>query len=472
MPIADDKEGTSISEGIKGANSDRDIWVQSPIEERHIDFLLEEEFASNRDFLDFFVAAATASCVGKEDRRIPSPREEAHCRAVRSVTTTAGESDVLVVYQSADEPSLRVAVLIEDKISATFQNEQAARYVERGRAGVGTIWDVFWTCLVAPQKYASGLAGFDARVSLESVHAFFHKVGGPRSSFKAGVIERALNDARTVGVRKVDLVMTRFRAFYAERAERRFAGSGLHWEPARDAWWSDYWFWFRGGPLPQSTVLVHKATAGTVQLSFRNTNAQDLAEALGRAAEQSGITVVQTGKSAALQIDVQPICNFNDVGDETASKCEGAYFAVEKLLHLWEEKRQLLSPQKETIHIAKVDQHSREMLCLQAIFEGLVRGRALEYGVPPVDLIPSLIELAQSSDKSRYFTVPGMTGGFQVAVVVNAEKPVIVLAESGSRIHNGWLRHKLTANSLESSSYDMIEDVLFEDWVEDCRGKL
>ena len=68
---------------------------RSPIEERHIDFILEEEFVANPAFLDFFLhqAGTTASNV-----EIPARKHGGASEAFRSATTSAGETDVLVRY--------------------------------------------------------------------------------------------------------------------------------------------------------------------------------------------------------------------------------------------------------------------------------------------------------------------------------------------------------------------------------------
>jgi hypothetical protein len=99
-----------------------------------------------------------------------------------------------VTYKSGDHRAPRVALLIEDKIRASFQQAQAERYIERGRSGGGKDWHASWTCLVAPEKYGKGLEGFDARVPLESVRDFFKSGASARAQFKAGIIEQMISD--------------------------------------------------------------------------------------------------------------------------------------------------------------------------------------------------------------------------------------------------------------------------------------
>ncbi len=128
---------------------------RSPVQEHHIDFLLEEEFAASPEFLTFILNAASKNRGESWETGLPAPSSEPNCSSIRSVTTDQGETDVLVIYQST-EVFGRVAILIEDKIRAGFQPNQAERYRMRGEKGKSSqLWDHFWTCLIAPERYAT-----------------------------------------------------------------------------------------------------------------------------------------------------------------------------------------------------------------------------------------------------------------------------------------------------------------------------
>lgn len=194
---------------------------RSPVQEEHIDFLLEEEFCCNPAFLKWFVENALPAASKQQ------PSEEHGSYARRSVTTDRGESDVLLTYRAKDEAT--VAFLIEDKIGAGFQDAQAARYRERGEAGVTKgDWARFVTCLVSPAKYAQSCNDFDARITLEMLIGYFETLGDARSRFKAGVFQDALAHFGQKGPRVIDALITSFRAGYAAEAEKRFSKSGLH----------------------------------------------------------------------------------------------------------------------------------------------------------------------------------------------------------------------------------------------------
>jgi hypothetical protein len=252
----------------------------SPVQEQHIDFLLEEEFACNSDFLEFFVEAAKKNfkplSSEVEDVKVIQPRSEWNCKAIRSVTTGKGETDVLAIYQSVEKR--KVAILIENKIRAGFQRDQPERYRERGEAGQKSgQWDFYWTCLISPEKYAQENMGFDTRLSLEKLVTFFSGKDG-RSQFKLGVMRQALRHFAAIGPQIKDENMTRFRAFYAQEAACFFGEGEVNWPKARDAWWGDTWFNFKGGDIPAGAEIVHKSEAGFIDLAFSNTGSEQESE--------------------------------------------------------------------------------------------------------------------------------------------------------------------------------------------------
>ena len=287
----------------------------SPAQEHHIDFLLEEEFACNPGFLGFFVKAAE-ECFKPlsnevEGLMLIQPRAEWDCKAIRSVTTDKGETDVLAIYSSARRPN-RVALLIENKIRAGFQQDQAERYRERGEAGKkAKQWDFYWTCLISPDRYAPDNMGFDTRVSLEKLAKFFSGEVG-RSRFKSGVIERALKRFAETGLQIKDEAMTQFRAFYAQEAASFFANGEVSWPKARDAWWGDTWFNFRGGGMPLGAEIVYKSERGFIDLAFSKTKVEVLERALAKCSNSLEIHAEKTGKSASFRVSIKPISDFKD----------------------------------------------------------------------------------------------------------------------------------------------------------------
>jgi hypothetical protein len=112
------------------------------IQERDLDLLLMIALNGSGMFRNAFICKATGEM------------SAAFEKAWRGRADHNGETDVTVVYTDSD--GSRAAVLIENKIDAPFQKDQAKRYRERGELGVSNgDWTRFKTCLCAPKAYAS-----------------------------------------------------------------------------------------------------------------------------------------------------------------------------------------------------------------------------------------------------------------------------------------------------------------------------
>jgi hypothetical protein len=151
------------------------------IYERDVDLLLAEEFAVNPAFPD----------------HIKSLTKFAGERATLaefwvSKSDTLGESDLVVVYQHSDG----FALLIEDKVDANLQPDQAARYrmrAERERSK-GMYADIE-VVLCSPAFYLENrgdLDVFDRRVSFEQL-ADFLDASDRRSKYRAAFLRTAAN---------------------------------------------------------------------------------------------------------------------------------------------------------------------------------------------------------------------------------------------------------------------------------------
>jgi len=126
-----------------------DVEVEVPLStsEAHLDLLLAEELAVNREFLRRFIAPLS----GALKQTTPAGGEVAAVVRLNTwddggpgcVATDGGENDIDVLV-AGDGRSLRV--LIEDKVWAVFQPDQGGRYQRRAASrGDGTV-------LVAPRS--------------------------------------------------------------------------------------------------------------------------------------------------------------------------------------------------------------------------------------------------------------------------------------------------------------------------------
>ncbi|MCY3995870.1 MAG: hypothetical protein OXF07_07005 [Rhodobacter sp.] len=152
--------------------------------ERDLDLILLEELSGDTGFLAWF---ADRIGLGKC----------ALLAAEHSVSAKAGakwgETDVLAFVES---DGYRIAVLIEDKITAEFADRQAARYQERAADLVKSgDADRSLTVLCAPLNYLRGVPEddpWDQRISLEAVLGWFESVPGFRADWRAGALRARL----------------------------------------------------------------------------------------------------------------------------------------------------------------------------------------------------------------------------------------------------------------------------------------
>jgi hypothetical protein len=312
------------------------------VQEIHIDFLLQEEFSVDPQFLRSFVGAAGEHW---------TPLAVEHVR--HSVSDQYGEADLVVIFR--DTAGLRVAMLIEDKIRAAFQVGQAERYLKRGEHGrISREWDSYLTVLVAPASYIKAGHGFQAAVSLEQIISYLSPAESKRQAFKAQAIADAIRKATETGVQVVDDTVTAFRTSYFAHFEEFFKHrrQDISMRAPAPTWKGDTWFEFRSPLLPKGAYINHKSDRGFVDLTFPNSDAGCL-----RSIESNleiGMSVHQTYKSAAIRLLVPLISSWTSF-DQERIKVTDALSAVTKLLDFYSGERLGLDP---ALNRARASAHS------------------------------------------------------------------------------------------------------------------
>lgn len=234
--------------------------AMTEVNERDIDFLLAEEIECNPDFAAWLLTAV--GCPGSGWQDIISIQ--------RSVTTVHGETDVLVVVRVSGGG--RRALMLENKISASFTEGQPERYRLRGEAGIAEgNWDSFRTVLLAPRKYIDGVTDgtFDHTVVYEDIDAQFAAMpSGPRRDFKRRILAFALGKTKQPWVRKIDPHITRFFADLRTLAAEMFPDIPFPADKAGRAPTST-WLMVTVAKHPRSRVTLQvKPGNGNVDLHF------------------------------------------------------------------------------------------------------------------------------------------------------------------------------------------------------------
>jgi hypothetical protein len=262
------------------------------IYERDIDLLLAEELAINPTFADRL--KSVTKFVGE-----PASVFEFWV----SKSNSLGESDLVVVYQRGDGG--RFALLIEDKVDAKLQPEQAERYRMRAeRERSRGIYSDYQVVLCAPAFYLgkqTSLDGFDLRVSFEQL-ADFLDAGDPRSQYRAAFLRTAAGTKKVnAWVREVDPATNAFWLAAYDLASNEFPILEMK-SPALSK--DSVWVVFRPRDLPTMPKRVSvelKGKNGHVDLTFANTTAH-VFHPLIRPLLQPGMTVHQTGAAAAIRL--------------------------------------------------------------------------------------------------------------------------------------------------------------------------
>ena len=305
--------------------------IVMPVErkyERDIDLLLAEEFSVNPAFAGWFVsltkfAGRTAEVV------------EVHV----SKADTQGESDLVVVF--AEPSGHRFAILIEDKLDAPLQPDQAARYHRRALKEVelGTCGD-FEIVLCAPRHYLDGhpgLEGFEVRIPHEEIGAKLAEIDpSPRGQYRGALVGTAANK--------------RINSWKPERDQETDA----FWEAAYRIATKDFpilelkqpkvtkgstWIDLRPRDMPtmpKRTIVSLKGDRGLMDLAFANTTAHVFGEKAKHLLEDD-MSIHQTSASAAIRLEV---AGFQVTeGDDGLHKVREAFKACARLIEFYRKNR-------------------------------------------------------------------------------------------------------------------------------------
>jgi hypothetical protein len=154
------------------------------MQERDLDLMILEELHSDTRFSDWLVEQ-----LGLEGFVFAD--------ATHSVSAKAGakwgETDVLAFFSRNNE---RIALLIEDKIDASFTDRQAQRYHERAQEIVheGQA-DRYVTLLIAPKVYLAGVPAddpWDHRLAIDDIVAWFENREDSHARWRADALGRCL----------------------------------------------------------------------------------------------------------------------------------------------------------------------------------------------------------------------------------------------------------------------------------------
>ena len=193
-----------------------------------------------------------------------------------SQTTDAGETDILL--QVVEQNGSAISVMIENKIDAQFQPNQAARYQQRGQHGIDEgAWHSFRTCLLAPQAYIDSLApshGWDARVALEDIATWNRSSGTPHDLVLAAICEQAVTKQSRTSA-SISPTATAFWKAYSDLARELLPNLMISRLKANVTAASP-WPRFGADRLGEQILLDHKPQQGRIDITCYSTSVEDV----------------------------------------------------------------------------------------------------------------------------------------------------------------------------------------------------
>lgn len=299
--------------------------------ERDIDLLLLEELSVNPAFAARLITHVTSS----------APSQVTSVR--KSVTQSSGESDLEVTWHDAAGQVGRL--LIENKVDASFQRDQAGRYRQRAQAYVkGGACAAAWTLIIAPASYfapEAGGHGFDVAVSYETVQEWFAESDlGHRGAYKRAVLAAAIAKS-SLGYNPIqDDTVSRFWRDYWEASVAEAPSLGMAEPGPKPA--GSTWIYFMPGGLPREVWLLHKVTAGAVELTLGGLGDRvGEVRALLLPVLEADMRVERTGKSTSVRLAVSPMEMTRPLSDQ-AMGARAAFAAASRLLGWLASNRRLV----------------------------------------------------------------------------------------------------------------------------------
>lgn len=226
--------------------------IVEAVAERDIDLLILEELIVSEDFARWFYL--------ENHLALPIPN---NAKAFHSVCDPElGESDIVVLYGNGH------AILVENKIDASAQENQATRYILRGGKGLSRgYWTSYSTCIMAPESYLQGVSdvqNYQATIAYERIRDWFEARDTKRYQFKTYMMHEAIEQNRRGYSAVPDSRVTSFWRDYWEYAIRNYPDLRMNQpgkKPAKASFINFY-----PESLPKTYQLLHKVVHGFVDL--------------------------------------------------------------------------------------------------------------------------------------------------------------------------------------------------------------
>ena len=263
----------------------RDSYIYT--EESDVDSLVVEEAFSSNEFQNWLLEKLSEDYKNAEFNG-----------AWKNVMLAYGECDIVIEFLINNKITV---ILIEDKIKALEQPNQAERYHKTGKALVERKEvDRYVTCLLAPRKYfkpGAPMEKYENRISYEDMLEWFEKqTDTKRIQFKKMVLKNGIE--RKGYQQTPDEKTDNFYKYY-EKLVRETT-------PELDYEYNGYnegqsWVDIKSTIFPSNIRIIHKGNAGQVDLQISKIDINEFKEAM-RAKIENDMLIKPTGKSLSVRI--------------------------------------------------------------------------------------------------------------------------------------------------------------------------
>ncbi len=305
------------------------------VSERDIDLLLLEEFQSSPSFLKWFQDLV----LGKNS---PSLN---YVSARRSVRYAFGEIDLEVVLAEPSGKELRL--LIENKVNAPLQPQQAERYHESGSSHVASKdGATYCTVLIAPKEYfgkGQSTKGFDKTLTYETIRDWFEQAAelGARRKYKIALLESAIEKGTPDYQPVQDAPVTTFWLAYYSMA-KEFGRELEMTKPTKKPSGAGFIYFRPRDDLPPGFDICHKFKKGYVDLHIKGWGKRlNELDHLLRSHFHHDMEIAPAGVSAAIRLGVPPLDPGRPFSDQQL-KARVGLEAAERLRLWFIEKQQFI----------------------------------------------------------------------------------------------------------------------------------
>jgi len=216
-----------------------------------------------------------------------------------------GECDIVIEFNIDNK---KTAILIEDKIDAPEQPQQAERYHKTGKYLIETKKeteriDQYVTCLLSPEIYYkedAPMGKYEKKISYEEMLKWFEsQIETERMKFKKMVLKNGIKKARTGYTQPTDERTDAFYKYYVDVSRENNPKLGLRYKQRASR---NNWVDIKPTTFPSNIIIKHKGDRGYVDLEISKIDIDEFTKSMEDKLEDK-MQIEKTGKSLSVRID-------------------------------------------------------------------------------------------------------------------------------------------------------------------------